>query len=181
MRSLGVFVNAPDVYFAAGANKMMFYGDPTNFGKPRRMVRTHARTRTPAPLACRAQPSALLAVRGPVTPLPSGTARSLEPIPETGFRRTQDSEQKQEAVVGFPWELIQNPCSTPMMFVLARACPRGGRTCCSRARWFSMCDSRTKLPEQRFSDARCLRALLPPRLLANSASFVADRRGSHCA
>ena len=52
MRSLGVFVNAPDVYFAAGANKMMFYGDPTNFGKPRRMVRTHARTRTPAPLAC---------------------------------------------------------------------------------------------------------------------------------
>ena len=45
----------------------------------------------------RPSPAALLAVRGPVTPLPSGTARSLEPIPETGFRRTQDSEQKQEA------------------------------------------------------------------------------------
>lgn len=37
MRRLGVFVNAPDVYFQHGSNKMMFYGDPTNFGKPRKM------------------------------------------------------------------------------------------------------------------------------------------------
>jgi hypothetical protein len=37
MRRLGIFVNAPDVYFSQGANKMMFYGDPTNFGKPRQM------------------------------------------------------------------------------------------------------------------------------------------------
>ena len=37
MRALGVFVNAPDVYFAQGSNKMMFYGDPTSFGKPRKM------------------------------------------------------------------------------------------------------------------------------------------------
>ena len=28
---------APDRYFGAGANKMMFYGDPTNFGRPRQM------------------------------------------------------------------------------------------------------------------------------------------------
>ena len=37
MRALGVSVNAPDRYFNAGANKMMFYGDPTNFGRPRKM------------------------------------------------------------------------------------------------------------------------------------------------
>lgn len=37
MREQGVFVNAPDRYFSAGANKMMFYGDPTNFGRPRKM------------------------------------------------------------------------------------------------------------------------------------------------
>lgn len=37
MRRLGVFVNAPDVYFQQGSNKMMFYADPTNFGKPRKM------------------------------------------------------------------------------------------------------------------------------------------------
>ena len=37
MRERGVSVNAPDRYFNAGANKMMFYGDPTNFGRPRKM------------------------------------------------------------------------------------------------------------------------------------------------
>lgn len=30
----------PQVYFQHGSNKMMFYGDPTQFGKPRKMVRT---------------------------------------------------------------------------------------------------------------------------------------------
>ena len=36
MRERGMFINAPDIYFDQGANKMMFYGDPTNFGQPRR-------------------------------------------------------------------------------------------------------------------------------------------------
>lgn len=35
MRERGIFVNAPDIYFEQGANKMMFYGDPTNYGQPR--------------------------------------------------------------------------------------------------------------------------------------------------
>ena len=37
MRSKGISVNAPDRYFGAGANKMMFYGDPTMVGRPRKM------------------------------------------------------------------------------------------------------------------------------------------------
>ena len=33
--SQGIFVNAPDNYFAAGANKDMFYGDPSNSRRAR--------------------------------------------------------------------------------------------------------------------------------------------------
>ena len=36
MRSQGISINAPDRYFASGSNKMMFYGDPTNYGVPRK-------------------------------------------------------------------------------------------------------------------------------------------------
>ena len=37
LRQKGVSVNAPDRYWNVGANKMMFYGDPTNFGRPPKM------------------------------------------------------------------------------------------------------------------------------------------------
>ena len=37
MRAQGISVNAPDRYWSVGANKMMFYGDPTNYGSPRKM------------------------------------------------------------------------------------------------------------------------------------------------
>ena len=43
LRAEGIYINAPDIYFAAGANKMMFYGDPSNNKRARLLDLTLSR------------------------------------------------------------------------------------------------------------------------------------------